>query len=86
MKFNLLLFVLSIFAFGACNNGQSVGSINANYHDTTGRNDIFSGGVKLIPIQTSKLTLYGSYIREDREYNDGINQLLSSDSIHEVIE
>lgn len=33
-----------------------------------------------------KLTLYGSYIREGREYNDGTNQLLSSDSIHEVIE
>lgn len=35
---------------------------------------------------TYKLTLYGSYIREGREYNDGTNQLLSSDSVHEVIE
>lgn len=34
----------------------------------------------------SKVTLYGSYIREGREYNDGLNQLLSSDGIHEVIE
>lgn len=34
----------------------------------------------------AKLILYGSYIREGREYNDGTNQLLSSDSIHEVIE
>lgn len=34
----------------------------------------------------NKLILYGSYIREGREYNDGLNQLLSSDGIHEVIE
>jgi hypothetical protein len=34
----------------------------------------------------AKITLYGSYIREGKEYNDGLNQLLSSDSIHEVIE
>jgi hypothetical protein len=34
----------------------------------------------------AKITLYGSYIRQNREYNDGLNQLLSSDSIHEVIE
>jgi hypothetical protein len=34
----------------------------------------------------AKVTLYGSYIREGREYNDGLNQLLSSDGIHEVIE
>ena len=33
-----------------------------------------------------KMTLYGSYIREGKEYNDGTNQLLSSDGIHEVIE
>lgn len=33
-----------------------------------------------------KLTLYGSYIRENKEYNDGTNQLLSSETIHEVIE
>lgn len=33
-----------------------------------------------------KLTLYGSYIRENKEYNDGTNQLLSSNAIHEVIE
>ncbi len=34
----------------------------------------------------AKLILYGSYIRENREYNDGTNQLLSSETIHEVIE
>jgi hypothetical protein len=40
---------------------------------------VFSPGV-------FKLTLYGSYVRANREYNDGTNQLLSSDNIHEVIE
>lgn len=34
----------------------------------------------------AKLVLYGSYIRENKEYNDGTNQLLSSETIHEVIE
>lgn len=34
----------------------------------------------------NKIVLYGSYVRENKEYNDGTNQLLSSDSIHEVIE
>jgi hypothetical protein len=34
----------------------------------------------------AKLILYGSYIRENKEYNDGTNQLLSSETIHEVIE
>jgi hypothetical protein len=33
-----------------------------------------------------KMTLYGSYIRDGKEHNDGTNQLLSSDGIHEVIE
>jgi len=34
----------------------------------------------------AKLVLYGSYIRGNKEYNDGTNQLLSSETIHEVIE
>jgi len=34
----------------------------------------------------AKLVLYGSYIRANKEYNDGTNQLLSSETIHEVIE
>jgi hypothetical protein len=35
---------------------------------------------------TNKIIFYGSYIREGKEYNDGTNQLLSSETIHEVIE
>lgn len=41
--------------------------------------------IKFLP-GPAKVTLYGSYIREGREYNDGTNQLLSSDNVHEVIE
>lgn len=33
----------------------------------------------------AKVTLYGSYISNDKEHNDGTNQLLSSDSVHETI-
>ena len=50
--------------------------------------NFFSGSfseIKFLP-GDAKITLYGSYIREGKEYNDGLNQLLSSDSIHEVIE
>jgi hypothetical protein len=35
---------------------------------------------------TSKVTLYGSLIREGKEYHDTTNQLLTSPGIHEVIE
>lgn len=33
-----------------------------------------------------QITIYGSYIKQNKEYNDGTNQLLSSETIHEVIE
>lgn len=36
--------------------------------------------------KTSKIILYGSYITEGKENNNFINQLLSSETIHEVIE
>ena len=36
--------------------------------------------------KTSKIILYGSYITEGKENNNSINQLLSSETIHEVIE
>lgn len=56
MKINSLLLILVIFALEACNSGQQFASNNTSYHDTTGRDDIFAGGVKLIPIQTSNGT------------------------------
>jgi hypothetical protein len=55
---------------------------------TRGAKNALSGSfseIKFLP-GDAKITLYGSYIREGKEYNDGLNQLLSSDSIHEVIE
>lgn len=50
-----------------------------------------SGGYLDLAVKTTicpgmKVILYGSYIRAGREHNDGTNQLLSSDSVHEVIE
>lgn len=39
-----------------------------------------------IPAGTYKLTLYGSYIRENKEYIDTLNQLLTSTAVHEIIE
>ena len=56
MKITSLLFILVIFGLGACNSSNQVATNNANYHDTTGRKDILSGGVQVIPIQTAKGT------------------------------
>lgn len=44
---------------------------------------IFSS-IRFLPGE-AKVTLYGSYISNDKEHNDGTNQLLSSNSVHEVI-
>jgi len=45
-----------------------------------------TSSVYTIAAGPAKVTLYGSYVREGQEYNDGTNQLLSSDCIHEVME
>jgi hypothetical protein len=50
------------------------------------RADYLSESELILHAGNFKITLYGSYIREGKEYNDGTNQLLSSDCIHEVIE
>jgi hypothetical protein len=34
----------------------------------------------------AKITLYGSLLREGKEFHDTLNQLLTSDAVHEVIE
>lgn len=36
-------------------------------------------------IGPARVHLYGSYVRENKEQNDSLNQLLSSNSVHEVI-
>ncbi|MEY4456244.1 MAG: proline iminopeptidase-family hydrolase [Sediminibacterium sp.] len=46
------LFFATVFLLTACN--QSVSNTQQNYHDTTGRKDILTGGVQMIPIQTEK--------------------------------
>lgn len=56
MKIPAFLFCIIILLCSACNNNNTTDNKSYNYHDTTGRNDILSGGVKLIPIQTSKGT------------------------------
>jgi proline iminopeptidase len=54
MRITSLFFALCILLLSACNNGTS--NNKSNYHDTTGRKDILSGGVQMIPVQTPKGT------------------------------
>ena len=46
------MFIATVFFLTACN--QSASNTQQNYHDTTGRKDILTGGVQMIPIQTEK--------------------------------
>jgi proline iminopeptidase len=52
MKWTLCLVALVSIGFTACNNNEN--PANASYYDTTGRTDVLSGGVKMIPIKTEK--------------------------------
>ena len=54
MKWTFLFLVLLGLSSAACNSNNQ--NSNANYYDTTGRTDIVSGGVKMIPIETAKGT------------------------------
>ena len=57
MKILIGLFLYCILILSACNTSNPVASNAANnYHDTTGRTDIFAGGIQMIPIQTVKGT------------------------------
>ena len=47
-----IAFIAFAFLISACKQSANSGSVA--YHDTTGRKDILSGGVQLIPIQTEK--------------------------------
>jgi proline iminopeptidase len=51
LSLSFLLFA-TVFFLTACN--QSASNTQQNYHDTTGRRDILTGGVQMIPIQTEK--------------------------------
>jgi proline iminopeptidase len=55
MKILIGLFLYCTLILSACNTSNLVASNAANnYHDTTGRTDIFAGGIQMIPIQTDK--------------------------------
>ena len=55
MKILIGLFLYCTLILSACNTSNLVASNAANnYHDTTGRTDIFAGGIQMIPIQTVK--------------------------------
>ena len=54
MKWTFLFIVLLGLCISSCNFSNQ--NSNANYYDTTGRTDIATGGVKMIPIETAKGT------------------------------
>ena len=57
MKILIGLFLYCTLILSACNTSNPVASNAANnYHDTTGRTDIYAGGIQMIPIQTVKGT------------------------------
>ena len=57
MKILIGLFLYCTLILSACNTSNLVASNAANnYHDNTGRTDIFAGGIQMIPIQTVKGT------------------------------
>jgi len=56
MKITNAFFIACTLLLAACNFNNK-GTSN-NYHDTTGRNDLFAGGVQMIPIQTAKGTFH----------------------------
>jgi proline iminopeptidase len=54
MKITNAFLIACTLLFAACNSNSSIGK--SSYHDTTGKTDILSGGVQMIPIQTPKGT------------------------------
>jgi len=54
---NILCIFASTLLLMACSNDANTGaSAPSHYHDNTGRDDVLSGGVKMIPIKTPKGT------------------------------
>lgn len=54
---NILFIIASTVLFMACSNDTATdASTPSNYHDNTGRDDVLSGGVKMIPVTTPKGT------------------------------
>ena len=56
MKAALLVFFGTVALLGCSNDSPPNNTVSANYLDNTGRDDVLSGGVKMIPVETSKGT------------------------------
>ena len=58
MKTSILLVVSVLFLLACTNDGPSNHAVSADYLDNTGRDDVLSGGVKMIPVETPKGTFH----------------------------
>jgi proline iminopeptidase len=56
LKTKLVVLVSLLFLFGCSHDSGSHPSGSVNYLDNTGRDDVLSGGVKMIPVETPKGT------------------------------
>ncbi len=54
MKTTILLVVSVLVLFGCSNDSASDLTVAVDYLDNTGRDDVLSGGVKMIPVETPK--------------------------------
>jgi len=61
-----------------CASSFPVGGVDYNFAHTLGPEMTFAHA-------PAKITLYGSYIKEGKEHHDTLNQLLTSNAIHEII-
>ena len=56
MKTTILVVVSALVVFGCSNDSPSNLTVSADYLDNSGRDDVLSGGVKMIPVETPKGT------------------------------
>ena len=54
MKIILFLVVSVMISWGCANTPPSDNTVLADYLDNSGRDDVLSGGVKMIPVETPK--------------------------------
>ena len=80
-----LLFPSDNLIFGWANQQQPThNSANTSEVRIAGEGTFEDGRFNILPGK-GKLVLYGSLIRENREFHQGTNQLLTSDAIHEDV-
>jgi proline iminopeptidase len=56
VKNTLLIIASALFLMACSNDAPTSATAPSSYHDNTGRDDVLSGGVKMIPIETPKGT------------------------------